>query len=112
MSSAYKLVNKIVEQENLERDYNIYVFHGTDGDDWDTTGKETIPELEKMLRFANRVGITIAENGYGVSGGSEVEKYIKGSGLLESKKNLLRMDVMSKESDEGRLIEGIKKLIS
>jgi uncharacterized sporulation protein YeaH/YhbH (DUF444 family) len=112
VSSAYKLVNKIVETENLERDYNIYIFHGTDGDDWDTTGKETLPELEKMLTYASRIGITIAENGYGVSGGSEVEKYIKGSGLLESKKNLLRLDVMSKESDEGRLIEGIKKLIS
>jgi uncharacterized protein len=112
VSSAYKLVNKIVETENLVRDYNIYIFHGTDGDDWDTTGKETIPELEKMLTYASRTGITIAENGYGVSGGSEVEKYIKGSGLLESKKNLLRLDVMSKESDEGRLIEGIKKLIS
>ena len=112
VSSAYKLVNKIVETENLERDYNIYIFHGTDGDDWDTTGKETLPELEKMLTYASRMGITIAENGYGVSGGSEVEKYIKGSGLLESKNNLLRLDVMSKESDEGRLIEGIKKLIS
>jgi uncharacterized protein len=112
VSAAYKLVNKIVEQENLDREYNIYIFHGTDGDDWDTTGKETLPELEKMLIYASRIGITIAENGYGVSGGSEVEKYIKGSGLLESKKNLLRLDVMSKESDEGRLIEGIKKLIS
>jgi uncharacterized protein len=112
VASAYKLVNKIVEQENLERDYNIYIFHGTDGDDWDTTGKETLPELEKMLVYANRIGITIAENGYGVSGGSEVEKYLKGSGLLESKRHLFRLDVMSKESDEGRLIEGIKKLIS
>lgn len=112
VASAYRLVNKIVEQENLEPDYNIYVFHGTDGDDWDTTGKETLPELKKMLNYVSRMGITIAENGYGVSGGSEVEKYIKGSGLLEEKKNLLRLDVMSKESDEGRLIQGIKKLIS
>ena len=112
VAAAYKLVNKIVEQENLEPDYNIYVFHGTDGDDWDTTGKETLPELGKMLTYVSRMGITIAENGYGVSGGSEVEKYIKGSGLLEEKKNLLRLDVMSKESDEGRLIQGIKNLIS
>ncbi len=112
VASAYRLVNKIVEEENLARDYNIYVFHGTDGDDWDTTGKDTLPELEKILSYVSRVGITIAENGYGVSGGSEVEKYIKGSGLLETKSNLLRMDVMSKESDEGRLIDGIKKLIS
>ena len=112
MAAAYKLVNKIVETENLDRDYNIYIFHGTDGDDWDTTGKETLPELEKMLTYANRVGITIAENGYGVSGSSEVEKYVKGSGLLESMRHLLRLDVMSKDSEEGRLIEGIKKLIS
>ncbi len=112
VASAYRLVNQIVEEESLDRDYNIYVFHGTDGDDWDTSGKETLPELEKILSYASRVGITVAENGYGISGGSEVEKYIKGSGLLESKKQLLRMDVMSKDSDEGRLIEGIKNLIS
>lgn len=112
VASAYKLVNDIVEEESLERDYNIYVFHGTDGDDWDTSGKETLPQLEKMLEYANRVGITIAENGYGISGGSEVEKYLKKSGLLEDKKELLRLDVMQKDSDEPRLIEGIRKLIS
>ena len=36
VASAFRLVNEIVEKENLEQDYNIYVFHGTDGDDWDT----------------------------------------------------------------------------
>ncbi len=112
VASAYKMVNDIVEEENLERDYNIYVFHGTDGDDWDTTGKETLPQLEKMLEYANRVGITVAENGYGISGSTEVEKYLKKSGLLEEKKALLRLDVMKKESEESRLIEGIRKLIS
>ncbi len=110
--SAYKMVNTIIEEENLAQDYNIYIFHGTDGDDWDTNGKETLPELEKMLTYANRVGITIAENGYGISGSSEVEKYLKKSGLLEEKKDLLRLDVMQKDSGEPRLIEGIKKLIS
>ncbi len=112
VASAYKLVNDIVAEENLDRDYNIYVFHGTDGDDWDTSGKETIPQLEKMLEYANRVGITVAENGYGISGSTEVEKYLEKSGLLEEKHELLRLDVMKRESDEARLIEGIKKLIS
>lgn len=112
VASAYRLVNEIVVEESLERDYNIYIFHGTDGDDWDTSGKETIPELEKMLGYANRVGITVAENGYGISGSTEVEKYLEKSGLLEEKKDLLRLDVMQKESDEARLIEGIRKLIS
>jgi uncharacterized sporulation protein YeaH/YhbH (DUF444 family) len=112
VASAYRLVNEIVNKENLIQDYNIYVFHGTDGDDWDTDGKETIPELKKILSYANRVGVTIAEHGIGSSGSTEVERYLKKSNLLTEKPNLLRLDVMSKDADEPRLIEGIKKLIS
>jgi hypothetical protein len=112
VSSAYALVNKIVEDESLERDNNIYVFHGTDGDDWDTKGEKAIPELKKMLEYASRVGITIAENGYGISGQTEVEKYVRKSGLLEEKKALLRLDVISKDTTESRLITGIRELIS
>ena len=41
MYSAYRLVNEIVEKENLARDYKIYIFHGKEGDDWDTDGKES-----------------------------------------------------------------------
>jgi uncharacterized sporulation protein YeaH/YhbH (DUF444 family) len=112
VASAYRLVNQIVAEEELTRDYSIYVFHGTDGDDWDTYGEESLPELEKMLTYASRVGITIAENGLEGGRRTEVEKYIERSGMLESKKDLLRMDVMSKESTEARIIEGIKRLIS
>ncbi len=112
VASAYRLVNEIVEKENLIKDYNIYIFHGTDGDDWDADGKETIPEVKKMLIYANRIGITIAENGLGSNQNSEVEKYIKGSGLLDEKPDLLRLDVMKQDADEPRLIEGIKHLIS
>jgi 5'-deoxynucleotidase YfbR-like HD superfamily hydrolase len=64
VASAYKLVNEIVEKESLARDYNIYVFHGTDGDDWDTDGKDALSELEKMLEYVARIGITIAEHSY------------------------------------------------
>ncbi len=112
VASAYRLVNEIVQKENLIKDYNIYIFHGTDGDDWDADGKETIPEVKKMLIYANRVGITIAENGLGSNQNSEVEKYIKESGLLDEKPDLLRLDVMKQDADEPRLIEGIKHLIS
>lgn len=112
VASAYRLVNEIVEKENLARDYNIYVFHGTDGDDWDDYGKETIPELKKMLLYSNRVGITIAEHSTGSHRSSEVERYIKNSGLLTQKPDLLRLDVMQEDADEPRLIEGIKNLIS
>ncbi len=108
--SAYALVNEIVEQESLARDYNIYVFHGTDGDDWDTEGKKAVPQIEKMLSYANRVGITIASRGGAQQ--SEVEKYLKKSGLLEKHPDLLRLDVIAEDAEESRLIEGIKRLIS
>jgi len=110
VSSAYKLVNEIVEKEGLAQDYNIYVFHGTDGDDWDTEGREAIPQLKTMLRYANRVGITVIQHSSGSA--TEVEKYIKKSGLLEKSAGLVRMDVMNDDADESRLIEGIRKLIS
>ena len=110
VSSAYRLVNEIVEKESLERDYNIYIFHGTDGDDWDTEGRESIPQLKAMLRYANRVGITIAQHSAGTA--TEVEKYVKKSGLLEQAPELLRMDILNDDADESRLIDGIKKLIS
>ena len=41
-----------------------------------------------------------------------MEKYLKGSGLLERQRSLLRLDVMDENADEPRLIEGIKHLIS
>lgn len=110
--SAYRLVNEIVETENLARDYNIYVFHGTDGDDWDTEGKETLPELKKMLAYASRVGITIAEHAGTNHHSTEVQKYLEKSNLLTEKPQIIRRDTIREDSDEPRLIEGIKKLIS
>jgi len=112
VASAFRLVNDIVEKENLAADYNIYIFHGTDGDDWDTEGKEAIPELNKMLTYANRIGITIAEHSSNAVRNTEVERYLKKSELLDEKSKLLRLDVMKEDADETRIIEGIKKLIS
>lgn len=110
VSSAYKLVNEIVERENLIKDYNIYVFQGTDGDDWDEAGAKAIPELEKIMTYASRVGVTIAEHGQG--GSTTVARYLHNSGLLIKKPELLRLDLIQKDADESRLIEGIKRLIS
>ncbi len=112
VSAAYRMVNEMVEKENLKQDYNIYIFHGTDGDDWDTSGEEALPELKKMLTYANRIGITIAAHASDTAQGTEVERYLNQSKLLQEKPKLLRLDVLPEDSDEKRLIEGIKKLIS
>ncbi len=112
VASAYRLVNEIVEKENLVRDYNIYVFHGTDGDDWDTEGKESIPQLEKMLTYAARVGITVIQHLHESEAGSDLEKYLGKSELLKTRARLVRLDSMKEDADEARLIDGIKRLIS
>jgi len=112
VASAYRLVNEIVEKESLAKDYNIYIFHGTDGDDWDTEGVEAIPEIKQMLTYTNRMGITIAEHAYAAGRHSEVEQYLTTSGLLKERADVLRLDVLDEEAEEPRLIEGIKKLIS
>ena len=112
VASAFRLVNEIVEKEGLEKDYNIYVFHGTDGDDWDAGGKETLPQIKRMLWYASRVGITITESSYGWKDKTEVESYLQDSKLLDEQPKLIRLDVMKEDADEARLIEGIKHLIS
>lgn len=112
VAAGYRLINQIVQEESLASDYNIYIFHGTDGDDWDREGRETVPELKKMLAYASRIGITIAEHRYTSSGGTEVETYLKRTGLLEQAADLLRLDSMKEDSSEDRLIEGIRKLVS
>ncbi|WP_300463467.1 DUF444 family protein [Desulfobacula sp.] len=110
--TAFKLVNDIVERESLARDYNIYVFHGTDGDDWDKEGKQTLDEIERMMNYAARIGISIVEHSYVGSKQTEVEKYLKRSGILERHSSLIKMDIMDENADDSRIIQGIKKLIS
>jgi uncharacterized protein len=111
VASAFRLVNNIVEKESLAKDYNIYVFHGTDGDDWDTNGRETLPEIDRMLAYTNRLGITIARNAYSRSD-TDMERYLKRAGILDKRPNEVRLDIMEEDADESRIIEGIKKLIS
>ncbi|WP_299981381.1 DUF444 family protein [Desulfobacula sp.] len=110
--TAFKMVNEIVERENLARDYNIYVFHGTDGDDWDKEGKQTIAEIKKMLNYVSRLGVSVVEHSYVGSKQTEVEKYLKTSGILNKYSNLIKLDVMGEDADDSRIIQGIKRLIS
>lgn len=110
VSSAYKFVNDIVEKENLAKDYNIYIFHGSDGDDWDTKGEKAIPELQKMITYASRIGISIIKHSYNSSQTSGVENYLNSSGLLEKYPKIIQLDSLSEDANEDRLIEGIRKL--
>ena len=110
---AFELTNKIIEDENLAKDYNIYVFHGTDGDDWESDGAKTLAALNKLKTYANRIGITVAKNSWSSSSSqTTIEKYLAKSNILVNCKNEIKLDVMSAaEASEARIIEGIKKLM-
>ncbi len=113
VAPAFKLVNKIIEEEQLAKDYNIYVFYGTDGDDWDSDGKELTQELKKTLLSANRLGITVAKNSWTSDDKkTTVETTVEKSGLLKEKPDLIKIDSFAATNvSEERLIEGIKKII-
>lgn len=109
--SGYRKINEIVESEGLARDYNIYVFQGTDGDDFDD-GKEAIPEIEKILTYVNRMGVSVLKSPYAGDRESRFGQYIKAGGF-EERKILFRMHVMSSQdvTDEENE-EAVKVLVA
>ena len=75
-------------------------------------GTPSNPDGSCDLTYVNRVGISIVRSGAPHVRKSEMESYLTDSGLIESHRRLIRLDVMNPETDEPRLIEGIKTLIS
>lgn len=113
VAPAFQLVDKIIEDERLYIENNIYVFYGGDGDDWDEDGRETIDAVRRMFPFVNRIGITIARNPWGGTTKSTVEKYFERSSMLKERPDLIKIDGFDAESyDENRIIQGIKILVS
>lgn len=113
VAPAFLLSEKIIMEENLARDYNIYIFYGTDGDDWDEEGKEFIECLNRLSLVCNRIGITIAKNSWSVNKETNVERHLKKSSLTEKKPHLVRSDSFAADTAQERdLIESIKKIIS
>lgn len=111
IASGYKEITKTVEGEALARDYNIYVFQGTDGDDGDD-GREAIPEIQKILGYANRMGVCVLRNPYYGEQETNYEQYVK-KGNIPDRKDLFRMHVMSSAGvTEEQNIEAIKELIA
>ena len=109
---AFELSLEIIEKEQLARDYNIYIFYGTDGDDWEDDGAYLIEAIEMNLKYTNRIGITVAKSVW-TKGKTKVEENIEASGLLEKKPDLIRLDGFpAEEATEERIIEGIKQLVS
>ncbi len=111
---AFELVDQIVEEEKLAIDYSIYVFHGTDGDDWENSGEQMLEATKKIMRYVSRIGITVAKNNWsGYGDATTVERYLENSGILDDFPELIRLDsLMAEKATENRVIEGIKRLVA
>ncbi|MBU1091693.1 MAG: DUF444 family protein [Nanoarchaeota archaeon] len=111
IASGYKKINEMVESEGLARDYNIYVFQGTDGDDFDD-GKQALPELRKILGYVNRMGVCLLKHPYYKDRDTSFEEYMKKASALEQK-DLFRMYTMSSAGvTEEKNVEAVKALIA
>lgn len=119
VSSCFKLVNKIIKAENLAEEYNIFVFYGTDGDDWDNEGSSAVPKLKELLGYVNRAGIVIVKWDDGwiseerKKAPTIVEKYITDSGLLKTYQKVFRMFTMTtSQAGKKKNLEAVKTLIA
>ena len=65
-----------------------------------------------MLAYVARVGITIVEHSYVGGKETEVEKYVRQSGILTKHSTQIKLDVMKEDADDSRIVQGIKNLIS
>lgn len=115
--AGYREINKVVEGEGLETNYNIYLFQGTDGDDWDSSGgedREAISEIKKILGYVNRMGVTLFKHPYYEKNNQQTtfETYVKKGGFLE-RRDVFRMHTMSPIGiTEAKNEEALKTLIA
>lgn len=110
--SAISQVNKIIEEENLARDYNIYVFYGGDGDDWNSDNEGFVAEMKELYRVANRVGFTIVQS-YNRSKATIFENFLRQNELVgDAVKGKARLNVVGADADDKQLLEGIREMVS
>lgn len=95
---SFQIALKIIEGERLFIENNIYIFYGTDGDDWDEDGKETIETTKQLFRYTNRIGILIARDSWGRPTKSTVKNYFERTSLLKEKPELIKIDTFNPEN--------------
>ena len=110
--SGYEKITEIVEGEALDRDYNIYVFQGTDGDDGDD-GRRAIPEIDKILSYVNRMGVCVLKHPYyGDNKETRFEQYVQEGNIMDEKELFRMHTTPSMGVTEEKNIEVIKALIA
>jgi len=57
MSSGWKLTNELIEQWYPSSNWNIYIFHFSDGENWSADNENLLDEIKKSLKYpVNMIG--------------------------------------------------------
>jgi uncharacterized sporulation protein YeaH/YhbH (DUF444 family) len=87
---------------------NIYVFYGSDGDDWKDRKNNLVDEIKKLAKYANRIGIFVARNS-GNDNLTSLENTIEDSNILSELNDKLKItQINSRNFTENEIIESIK----
>ena len=109
---AFELVNTIIENEQLHLSKNIYVFYGSDGDDWKDNKNNLVGEIKRLSKYANRIGIFVARNS-GNDNPTSLESTIEESNILSELHDTLKItQINSRDFTENQIIESIKLFLT
>ena len=109
---AFELVNSIIENEQLHLSKNIYVFYGSDGDDWKDNKNNLVGEIKRLSKYANRIGIFVARNS-GNDNPTSLESTIEESNILIELSDILKItQINSRDFTESQIIESIKLFLT
>jgi uncharacterized sporulation protein YeaH/YhbH (DUF444 family) len=93
ISSAYNLANKLIDEEHSAADWNIYIFHFSDGDNWGEDNRQCMAMLrDRLLPKCNLFCYGQVESPYG-SG----EFYRELEEAFEDAPNLALSEIRNKE---------------
>ena len=105
---AFNLVNSIIENEQMHLSKNIYVFYGSDGDDWKDNNNTLINEIKKLSNYVNRIGILVARNASS-SLPTTLETNLEESNILSELRDKLKLSrVNANDFNEEQIIDSIK----
>jgi uncharacterized protein len=77
VSSAYKLALEIIDERYQPRDWNVYPFHFSDGDNYYSDNEDAVKLADKLIETCNLFG-------YGEIGEEGMASYRRSSGALLS----------------------------
>lgn len=103
ISSGYEKALEIIEQRYNPKNWNIYAFHCSDGDNWTEDNKKAVEYALKLCDVCNLFGYGEIVPGYYFAGSTVKSEFIKNI----SKSNFVIV-TMSRKDD---IVTGLKRLL-